>query len=165
MENEFNDNLDFKSLENFCSKEINTSLTPQEMMVMSLSLSHVAQVLNLYNQCANIAIFDVKKFIVEHPEFADVDFNNLDNDTVDAMRKIFQLDSKNNKNEEFNTGDILIKNIINIAISIGTKLVNSYSEEYNTVAPEDTTQFFGMLENCLNGALKIMQAFFMSQSY
>lgn len=162
MENEFNDNLDFKSLENFLSKDINTFLAPQEMMIMSISLSHVARVLNLYNKMTNVAVFDVKKFVAEHPEYTNMNFDNLDGEETNNIRKLLRLD-ETDKNEEFNKGDILLNSIIDAILNIGTKLYDSYTKEYDENAPEDTQQFFAMLESCLDSTLSIMQSFFTQQ--
>jgi len=162
MENEFGSNLedskDLKSLEDFFSKDINLALTPQEIMVMSLSLSHVVQILHLYRRFTNIAVFDVKQFVKEHPEYANIDFNNLDEDSMKTIRSL--LGENTSENEEFNKGEILINSIIDSGINIAMKLTDSYISEYNKMAPEDTIQLFTMLENCLAGSLKLVQAFF-----
>ena len=163
MENEFNPDFDnssdIKSLEDFFSKDISTFLTPQEMMVMSLSLSHVAQVLELYNRFTNVAVFDATKFIKEHPEYANIDFNHLSEDETLVIKDL--LKGKNNDEyEEFNKGDILLNSIINNATTIGHKLCDSYVKEYNKTAPMDTVQFFTMLENCLGSSLNLLQSFF-----
>ena len=163
MENEFEfDVNNFKSLEEFFSKEINTKLSPQEMMITSLALHHVANVLIMYNHYSNIAVFDVKTFTKEHPEFANIDFNNLkdvDKDTLDAIDSL--LHGKTGKDdEEFNKGDILIKNIVKSILSISIKLYTTYTKEYTEKAPEDTEQFFTILENCLAGAAELLKEFF-----
>ncbi len=170
MENDYEDlenfennniNSNLKSLEDFFSKDISTFLTPQEIMVMSLSLSHVAQVLALYNTFANVAMFDVKKFVIDHPEYTDTDFDHLDEDTINDIKELLVYNSK----EEFNTGNILINSMIDVVINIGIKLCDTFEKDYDKNVPEDSIQFFAMLENCLNSSQKLIQGFFTQQSF
>jgi hypothetical protein len=163
FENEFNDNsTDLKSLEEFFSKEINNLFTPQEIMILSLSLNHIANVLNLYSMYSDVAIFDVKAFIEKHPEYANIDFNNLKDLDEDTLKTIEDaLYDKNGSNgEEFNKGDILIKNIITTILSASSKLYNTYTKEYSKISPPDTEPFFTMLENCLQSSLSLLTALF-----
>ena len=78
-ENELNKGESFKSLEDFFAKDIKTSFTPQELMVLSSSLNYVGQLLVLFKQHTNVAVFDVKEFIAKHPEYAYIDFNDMAN--------------------------------------------------------------------------------------
>ena len=172
MENEFNPDLtddsnndsSVKYLEDFFSKDVSTFLTPQEMLVMSLSLKHIAQVITLYSNFTNVAVFDVKKFIKDHPEYAHTDFNNPDEDTMEAVRQLLTADGFKD-HEEFNTGDILLKSIIGTIYNIGEKLRDAYDGQYDKIAPEDSVQFFAMLENCLNSAGSFVQSFLMQQRF
>ena len=161
FENEFN-NSSLKSLEEFLSKEINNSLTPQEMLVISLALNHIGSLLTLYNTYSNVAVFDTKVFIAKHPEYANIDFNNLtdlDKDTLKSIEDAL-LDKYGKEGEEFNKGDIIIKNIIQVILNIATKLYDSYIKEYSKQAPEDTEQFFTILDNCLENSLNLLKVFF-----
>ena len=161
MENEFNDDSSFKSLEDFFDKKISNLLIPQEIIVISLSLAHIAKLLSLYKQYANIAVFDVKAFIAQHPEHANIDFDNLgdlDEETIESIGKVLH-DKDGHDGEEFNKGDILLNSIITVILNIALKLQDSYVNEYDKVAPEDTMQFFTMLDNCLQGSLTLLQGF------
>jgi hypothetical protein len=163
MENEFEfDDSNLKSLEEFFSKEINSSLTPQKIMIISLVLNHVSNVLSLYNQYSNLAIFDIKSFTAKHPEYADIDFHNLkdiDEDTMKAIGDSFR-DEDGKEGEEFSKGDILLNNVIKVMLDISVKLYDSYTKEYSKQIPEDTEQFFTVLDNCLQNTLMLLKAFF-----
>ena len=87
-ENELKEDQSFKSLEDFFAKEINTVFTPQELMILSSSLNYVGQLLVLFKQHTNIAVFDVKEFIAKYPEYADINFNNMANLDPDIRNDI-----------------------------------------------------------------------------
>jgi hypothetical protein len=162
FENELNNSLNLKSLEEFFNKEITNSLSPQEIMITSLALNHISRILNVYNIYSNVAVFDVKAFIEKHPEHANVDFTNLkdlDEDTLKAIENSLH-DKDKEAGEEFNKGDILIKNIIEVTNNIALKLYSSYTKEYSKRAPEDTEQFFTILNNCLENAIGLLKSFF-----
>jgi hypothetical protein len=164
FENEFNDDItNLKFLEDFFSKEINNTLTPQEMIIISISLNHVAGVLSLYNRYSNIAVFDVKEFRTEHPEYTDIDFQNLQNvdpDTIEEIGNILHGGHDGTEGEEFSKGDILIKNIIDTLLNTSLKFYEGYTKEYSKKSPEDTEQFFTILDNCLQNSLSILKVFF-----
>ena len=162
FENEFNNSSSFKSLEEFLNKEINNSFTPQEMILISISLNHVAHMLSIYNSYSNVAIFDVKSFTAKYPEYANIDFNHLnelDNDTLETINNLLH-DEDGREGEEFSKGDILIKNVIKILLSTSLKLYDSYVKDYSKKTPEDTEQFFAMLDNCLESSLTLVKDFF-----
>jgi len=161
MENEFRDEENFKSLEKFFDKEINTILTPQEIMILSSALGYAGTLLSMFNQNANIAVFDVKAFTEAHPEYAHIDFNRLDKLDKDTLADIKDtLYKKEEKSEEFSKGDILINSIITIITNIISKLYTSYMKEYGESVPAETVQFYTILENCLQSPINILQDYF-----
>jgi len=161
FENEFNDSS-LKSIEEFFNKEISNSFIPQEMLIISLALNHIGRILTMYNTYSNVAVFDTKAFIKKYPKYANIDFTNLkdlDKDTLEEIENtLYNEDRK--EGEEFNKGDILIKSIIKVILDIALKLYTSYTKEYNEQAPEDTEQFFTILDNCLENSLNLLKVFF-----
>jgi hypothetical protein len=164
-ENELKEDQSFKSLEDFFAKEINTVFTPQELMILSSSLNYVGQLLVLFKQHTNIAVFDVKEFTAKHPEYAYIDFNdmaNLDPDIRNDIKNTFSNDGK--KGEEFSKGDILLNSMFSIIASMVEKFYELYMKEYGTCVPEETGEFFTMLDNCLQSPIVILKEFFIKNS-
>lgn len=164
MEDEFNDKseidftdeIELKKIEDFFSKKINNSLTPQELITLSYSLEYTRNVLVILLKNTHMALFDVEDFIKKYPGHEDLDFNNLDADALDLIRSlIMPTDSSNN--EYFNSGHILIENIIKVIDSISSKIRISYMVGYRNQAPNDTIKFFTILENSLESSLKLLQ--------
>ncbi len=166
FENEFDESINLKFLEEFFNKEINNSLSPQEMLITSLALNHIGKILTLYHTYSNLAVVDTRAFIAKYPEYANIDFSNLQNLDEDTLRAIKGAlhDADRQGGEEFNKGSILIKNIIQVISNIALKLYNSYNEEYFKRAPEDTEQFFTILDKCLENSLNLLQMFFIRAS-
>ena len=103
-EDEIRSDDSLESLEEFFNKDVNTTFTPQELMVLSIFLACGGVLLELYQQHTNIGVFEVEVFIKNHPEYAHIDFNNLNNlenkDILNEIREIMKSDD--NKREEFN---------------------------------------------------------------
>ena len=127
-ENELKEDQSFKSLEDFFAKEINTVFTPQELMILSSSLNYVGQLLVLFKQHTNIAVFDVKEFTAKHPEYAYIDFNDMANLDPDIRNDIKIIKSKL---EWYDLSECFIKNpiVINGCFKFGLKeIVGRLSE-------------------------------------
>ena len=68
------------------------------------------------------------------------------------------------KGEEFSKGDILLNSMFSIIASMVEKLYELYMKEYGECVPEETGQFFTMLDNCLQSPINILQEFFTQNS-
>ena len=165
-EDEIRSDDSLESLEEFFNKDVNTTFTPQELMVLSIFLACGGVLLELYQQHTNIGVFEVEPFIKNHPEYAHIDFNNLNNlenkDILNEIREIMKSDD--NKREEFNKGDIILDSMIDVITNILTKLYASYMTGYGTKVPVETMQFFTMLESCLQNPINALQSFFNKNS-
>ncbi len=163
LNNKFNDDENIKILEDFFTKEISSTFTPQELLMMSLSFNHIANVLLLYRKYSNVAIFEPKIFKEKHPEFSEIDFDNLndlDHETLEKLKNIMNTESS----EEFGTGSILFDNVTKVIINISSKIYNSYMESYTHQAPEDSEQFFTIFHSCLESSLTFLKTLLSSQS-
>lgn len=162
LNNEFNDDSSVKDLEKFFNKEINSNLTPQELMITALSLAHTVTVLKFFKEYTHMAIFDMEAFIVKYPEYANIDFSNLrnlDKDTFETIGNLLGIKDINGA-EEFNKGSILIDSIIKVITNISSKLYDTYTEEYGKVSPVATVEFFTILDQCLENSLRLLEISF-----
>lgn len=164
MEDEFNDvpqagSDEFETIEEFFNKKIDVPLTPQGLVTLAFSLEHTKHVLTLLLENTYMALLDVTEFVKAYPEYKDVDFTNVDEETLASIRNLMASLDKSSS-EYFNSSSILLQNIINILDATTYQLRALYVAKYNKKVPNDTVKFFTILENSLESSLNIIQNVF-----
>ncbi len=157
IKNLLDEDTEYKNIEEFLNKAIPNVFNPQELLTVIFSVEFTQYVLNLFLNNTYMALVDVKDFLKDHPEYGDVDFNNLDDDTTMRIRDFMESVDKT-ESAYFNSGSILTSNVIKVMDSVLLRMQNAYIIGYGKPIPEDTAKFFAILKNSLEGSLDILKS-------